>query len=111
MPTYIDAERRARELLFRVLSPEEQVGYNRTGRIEVTGSEGGKYRIHLYGYVGNIEPLQRVKLGTLFKTYAEVGSTLCAHPRMDTGLPMSDAFVAQILAIKTDVPPIVTPEF
>jgi hypothetical protein len=107
--TSADAERRAVELLPRVLNPRERAHFERTGRIVITGSEGGGYEILRHGYVGNVVTLQPVLVGGPFTTRARTGWALCAHPMMYVmngdaceRLPHTDAYIAQILAIKTN---------
>jgi len=102
------AEQRALDLLPRVLSPRERAHFEKTDRIVITGSEGGRYEILRHGYVGNVVPLQDVLLG-LYGTWVRAGTGLCAHPQMvrrtygiGYELPRTDAHIAQILAIKSD---------
>jgi len=106
-----DAEKRAAELLLRVLNSREQAHFRRTGKILISGSEGGVYEIVRNGYVGNVVPHQRVKVGGLRPMLAQAGSGLCAHPHMTVAkldgrghetLPMTDAYISQILAIKAN---------
>ena len=106
-----EAEKRAAELLPRVLNSREQAHFKKTGRIVITGSEGGVYEILRRGYVGNVVPHQDVQVGRLWTTTAMAGSGLCAHPEMcrwtSDGhtyeeLPHTDAYIAQILALKAD---------
>jgi len=105
------AEQRALALLPRVLDPRERAYFERTGRILITGSEGGMYEIQRGSCVGNVVPQQRVSVGRIWTTSAGAGSALCAHPAMvrpkDNGfgveeLPPTDAHIAQILALKAD---------
>jgi hypothetical protein len=109
--TSADAERRAAALLPRVLSPRERATFYETGRIVITGSEGGMYEILRHGYVGNVVTLQTVLVGGAFAVRARAGWALCAHPMMyvmshdgqaTERLPPSDAYIAQILVIKAD---------
>lgn len=114
----LSPERRAQELLPRVLNPEEQRIYRWTGKIVITGSEGGKYRIHKDHYVGNIEVLSdEVTVSSRFSFRSrrtrrvKKGSRLCAHPTDGwrdrrrnewREIPLTDKFICQILAIKAD---------
>jgi hypothetical protein len=107
--TSADAERRAAELLPRVLSPRERAHFYETGRILITGSEGGQYEILRHGYVGNVVTQQPVMVGGTWATRARAGWALCAHPTMYVmngdeceRLPHTDAYIAQILVIKAD---------
>lgn len=112
MRAYVgDPQARALSLIPRVLDPEEREHYQKTGEIVITGSEGGQYRINTDGCVGNVVPLQDVRIGRAFWKRAPKLSGLCAHPQMAQydsmgrfigELPMADAHIAQILAIKTD---------
>ena len=112
MRTSADAERRAAALLPRVLNPRERATFYETGRIVITGSEGGMYEILRHGYVGNVVTLQTVYVGTSpWTTLARAGWALCAHPMMyvmspdgtaTERLPPTDAYIAQILVIKAD---------
>lgn len=87
--------------LKQILTKEEFQDYCNKRYIEITGSDGHKYRVGMHGdYQGNVVQLHP-------KTGLNVAS-LCIHPRMYsyTGvgprLNSLDAYVAQILMIKTD---------
>ena len=105
-----DANQRARELLPRILSPGERKMWEKTRKIQITGSEGGVYTINTSCAVGNVRPHQSVRVGVFGGTAYE-GSGLCAH--MQGGYwnrdrtvyhetPLWDQFIAQILMIKAD---------
>jgi hypothetical protein len=94
------ADQRAKELLPLVLSPEELVIYNECGILVFTGSDGLKWQVETAGYEGNVSLLDPESEDVVVK--------YCAHPRMRVEgsrqrLPDADAWVAQILALKTDV--------
>ena len=84
------ARERAEALLISLLPEAERVRLDNWGVIQVTGSEGGTYRIRR-GYSGNIED--------------EDGIFYCAHPDMARGgfwLPDADVMIAQMLLIQHD---------
>lgn len=98
------AERRAKEFLLSLLTTEQRAAYADTGRIPVTGSDGGKYEIER-GYSGNVILDQNDRWSTYRK---------CAHPTMTERvqidnlgeewlqLPFEDAMAAQLLRIQAD---------
>lgn len=90
------AQARSLELLRLVLTDEEYGRYEGGNVIEITGSAGGRYRIRQVGYEGNVEQIDEE---------GEAIMRLCAHPQMHVAggrLPQGDAWVGQVLAIKTD---------
>lgn len=91
------AHERSLELLKLVLTTEEYAEYAEgDGFIRITGSSGGRYEIRQSGYEGNVAQLDEMN---------EEVTRLCAHPRVRVEggrLPTGDAWVGQILALKTD---------
>lgn len=80
-----------------------------TKRIEITGSQGGRYRLTTDSQTGNITPLTEVKIGSyggIFGKRAGPNNRLCAHPspytRGGDRLPLLDAIATQVLVIKVD---------
>lgn len=89
------AQERACALLLALVCEEERRRYADRHEVIVTGSHGSRYKI-THGYQGNVYRLD--KRGNIVAGY-------CAHPRMHTGdgrLPMEDAMITQILAIRAD---------
>jgi hypothetical protein len=93
-----------------VLSPRERAHFHETGHILITGSEGGRYEIRRGSYIGNVVTQQDVVVGARFGMFVRAGMGLCAHPTMCVmnsnnvveELPQTDAYIAQILAIKAN---------
>lgn len=94
------ASKRAEELLEMILTPEERLQRENTGKVVVHGNAGGMYEIRMdreYGTVhGNITKVDEhgCRLGNL-----------CVAPEMydystREGLPLADGWVGQILGIK-----------
>lgn len=79
------AERKARELLLSKLTTRQQEALANRKCFDVTGSEGGSYRIYCTGRTFNV-----VKGGWAY----------CAGP--SGGLPASDFWLAQKLLIESD---------
>lgn len=110
----LSPDERAKHLLLQVLSPEERLNYRAQLRREVTitGSEGGRYKVRMGSYSGNIVPLTPVWIGPVYRRRrAGPSNTLCAHPRLDLynqngawrgRMPAMDAIVTQVLTIKAD---------
>lgn len=96
-----EATVRARQLLLMVLTEEERTKYeaDRNNSIEITGSDGKRYVVRTNSHEGNVYLLDRN--GNEVLGY-------CCHPYMwdprGNRIPREDAFVAQILALKTDAP-------
>lgn len=94
------ADKRAQELLWLVLSPEQRLAYQEDGNIPVMGSEGGLYVVQTRYYGKSVH-------GNIIKT-DEHGCRLgriCIAPGMrDAGyrIPAEDGFLGQILAIQHD---------
>lgn len=102
LPSYVTPEHRAKSLLKDVLSESEYKEYQRTGKILITASDGTRWEIGTDSYSGNLKDIKNRR-------------QICAHPQMtiyerdaygyviSTGrLPYADAWVAQILELKTD---------
>lgn len=87
------AEARALELLLSLLDDQQARSYQERRWFEVTGSDGGRYRIRRDGQAGNIEELDAA---------GELAATWCIHP--PGSLPDADAHVAQLLHLQTDEP-------
>lgn len=98
---YQAAEVRAKELLPAVLSPSERQHYRATGDLVVKGSDGKRYKVLEVGTVSNVMELcEDCEPGCSITSY-------CCHPVMwsEGGgrLPLSDAYIGQILALRHDV--------
>jgi len=106
--SYDEAEQRAQSLLPSVLTREERAHFEMTGEIIITGSRGTKFTIQRHTVTGNVIPHTPVYVSGMSRVRG--GVKICAHPRMSvwsvTGkravLPLTDALIAQILAIKAD---------
>jgi len=89
------AHNRGLESLEFVLTKDEFQHYQDHGELIITASEGDRFMIDP-GYAGNVRALDGE---------GKYLVSLCAHPRMSMGtgyLPESDAWITQILALKTD---------
>lgn len=90
------AQANALELLKLVMTAEEYEEYESEGFIRITGSAGNRYEIKQNGFEGNV---------ALLDGMSEPIVRYCCHPQMfhdGYALPDEDAWVAQILALKTD---------
>lgn len=108
------AERRSRELLFRVLTDEQQAMFDTKEYFDVTGKSGRIYRIDCRGgYSGNVywmgggdDILARCRYQ--FPPGVEIRGSFCVYPRYRPNvypiqrLPRHDAFLGQLLLIITD---------
>lgn len=93
------AEQRARAWLLSILSAEQREMFEALGQVELVGSAGGRYRVSR-GYQHNVRQLSG-------QGWAPNRAILCAHPVMETEhgrIPVEDAMVAQILALRCDEP-------
>lgn len=92
------AREKAEATLMLILTPEQQKTWKSESRFELTGSLGGRYRIHR-GYSHNVKALNST---------GGVATSWCAHPKMYPSgnyvdrLPEVDAVIAQTLCLRTD---------
>lgn len=83
---------KARRTLMSCLNVTQRATFRRTGRFDVVGSAGGRYRVRL-GWSGNVFSLDEA--GREIRSY-------CAHPREP--IPDPDVALGQYLMLVTDEP-------
>lgn len=89
-PEQEEAEKKARELLFRFLSKKQREQLESLGYFEQMGGDGNLYRLW-HGEHRSIELVED----------KEVVSTLCIHPKII--VPASDTLLAQKLLVQGDI--------